>query len=187
MEVPVEPAPILPAAPVDAVPVLPGIGWLVVPALVMPLPAMLLAGGRIAPADAPERSFRTSSEHGAEAAVDSVAMAQWRSMRAASASDGLGLGMVWASVVPANKSGASEASEAGKNLFIAYSFSDCGGELKSIACRDRKSLEQAIAEFCSAAHVRPRPRINGQRQCPLWVESGHSLNEQSSLSCALRA
>ncbi|HMC46331.1 MAG TPA: hypothetical protein VKJ77_13500, partial [Caballeronia sp.] len=46
MEVSVDPAPVLPIVPVGAVPVLPGLGWVVVPALVLPLPAVLLPGGR---------------------------------------------------------------------------------------------------------------------------------------------
>src|SRR5450759_3598806 len=64
--------------------------------------------------------------------------------------------MVWASAEPASRSAASGASETGEDLFIAYSFSDCCSGLKSTACRLTKSLEQAVAEFCSVAHGRFR-------------------------------
>src|ERR1700693_4056679 len=125
MEGPVDPASVLPVVPVDAVPVLPRLGWVVVPVLVLPLPAVLLPGARTTTGDTPRRSFRTSSEHGVEASVDSVVEVQRRSTRLASTPDGLGLGMVWASAEPASRSAASGASETGEDLFMAYSFSDC--------------------------------------------------------------
>ncbi len=98
--------------PGDAVSVPPGPGW--VPVLMLPLPAVLLAGGRTAAGDAPGL-FRTSSEHGVEAPVDSVVEVQRRSARPASTPDGL----VWASAEPASRSTASGASETGEGLFMA--------------------------------------------------------------------
>jgi hypothetical protein len=155
MEVPVDPAPILLVVPVDVVPVLAGLGWVVVRALVLSLPTALF-GGRTTTGDTRGPSFRTSSAHGAEASVDSVAEVQRRSTRSASTPDGLEPGMVWARAEPASRSAASEANDTGKDLFMAYSYSDCCSGLKSPACRDINSLEQAVAEFCSAAHGRPR-------------------------------
>ena len=150
-----DPAPVI---PVDAVPVLPGLGWVVVPALVLPLPAVLSPGGRTTTGNTPGRSFKTSSEHGAVASVDSVVEVQRRLTRSASTPDGLGPGMVWASAEPASSSAASEASEIAEDLFMASSFSNCCSGLKSTECRVRKSLEQAVAEFCSVAHGRSRMR-----------------------------
>lgn len=155
MEVSVDPASVLPVAPVDGMPMLP-VEVPVDPALVMPLPAVLLPGARITTGNSPGRSFRTSLEHGAEASADSVVEVHRRSTRSASTPDGLGLGMVWASAEPASRSAASRASETGEDLFMAYSFSDCCSALKSTARSDRRRLEQAVAEFCSVAHGRSR-------------------------------
>ncbi|HTF13760.1 MAG TPA: hypothetical protein VK643_03770 [Burkholderiales bacterium] len=111
MEGAVDPAPILPVVPVDAVPVPP----LLVPVLVLTLPAVLLAGARTTTGDAPV--FTTSSEHGVEESVDSVAEVQRRSARTASPD---GPGTVWASAEPASRSAASEARETVEDLFMAY-------------------------------------------------------------------
>ena len=121
IEVPVDPAPVLPVGPVDAVPVLPGLGWVVVPALVLSLPTGLF-GGRTTKGDTRGPSFRTSSAHGAEASVDSVVELHRRSTRSASTPDGFEPGMVWARAEPTSRSAASEANETGKDLFMAYPF-----------------------------------------------------------------
>jgi hypothetical protein len=142
VEVPVDPAPVV---PVDAAPVLPVAGWVLVPELMVPLPAGLLTGDRTTAGNEHARSFRTSSAHGAVASVDSVAEVQRRLTRPASAPDELGPGKVWANAEPASRSAASGASETAEDLFMAYSFSErcCG--LKSTACGERISLEQAVA------------------------------------------
>jgi hypothetical protein len=108
--------------PVDGMPVVPVVPMEVPvnPALVLPLP-----GGWTTTGDTRGPSFRTSSEHGAMASVDSVVDVQRRSMRSASTPEGLELGMVWASTEPAIRSAASGASETGEDLFMACSFSDC--------------------------------------------------------------
>src|ERR1035437_1780880 len=141
--------------PVDGMPVVP-MEVPVDPALVLLFPAMPLSGGRTTTGDTRGPSFWTSSEHVAAASVDSVAEVQRWSMRSASTPDRLGLGMVWARAEPASRSAASGAIETGEDLFMACSFSDCCSGLKSTACRLKKSLEQAVAEFCSAAHGRFR-------------------------------
>jgi len=141
--------------PVDGMPVVP-MEVPVDPALVLLFPAMPLSGGRTTTGDMRGPSFWTSSEHVVAASVDSVAEVQRWSMRLASTPDRLGLGMVWASAEPASRSAASGASETGEDLFMACSFSDCCSGLKSTACRLTKSLEQAVAEFCSVAHGRFR-------------------------------
>jgi hypothetical protein len=127
-EDPVDPAPILTVLlVVDAVPVF---DW--VPVLVVTVPGVLLPGMlRTTRGNSPGRSFRTSPEHGAEASADSVVEMQWRSARLASAPDGLGLEMVWATAEPASRSAASRASETGEDLFMAHSFSERCGGLKS--------------------------------------------------------
>src|SRR5476649_1969420 len=101
--------------PVDGTPVVP-MKVPVDPALVLPLPAVLLPGGWTTTGDTPGRSFRTSSEHGAVASVDSVVEVQRRLTRSASTPDGLALGAVWANAETASRSAASGASKTGENL-----------------------------------------------------------------------
>ena len=127
--------------PVDGTPVVP-VEVPMDPELVLPLP-----GGRTTTGDTRGPSFWTSSEHGAVASVDSVVEVQRRSTRSASTPDGLGLGMVWASAEPASRSAASGASETGKDLFMACSFSGCCSGLKSTACRNSEKFRTSYCRI----------------------------------------
>jgi hypothetical protein len=114
--------------PVDDMPVAPTEGPVdPASAFVLPLPAVPLPDARTRGGNTRGPSFRTSSGHGAEALVDSVAEVQRLLLRSASTPGRLGPGAVWASAEPASKSAASGASGTGKHLFMAYSFPTAAG------------------------------------------------------------